>query len=99
MLRLRAIGTCTGSHRGIGALGGALAASFAVVGIGTDNWRVGTRPHPIAVPQLDFGQTSRTLDATKHLFDAFAAALADVIAGMTSGASRRPPSCAACRSY
>ncbi len=42
--------------------------------------------HARASAQLDFGQTRGTLDPAEYFFDAFAAALADVIADVTRGA-------------
>ena len=42
--------------------------------------------HARAAAQLDFGETRGTLDPAEYFFDAFAAALADVIADVTRGA-------------
>lgn len=41
--------------------------------------------HPVAASQLDLGQASGTLDPAEDFFDAFAAALADVVAAVTCG--------------
>jgi hypothetical protein len=43
--------------------------------------------HTRSTAELDFGETGGTLDRAEYLFDAFPAALVDVIAGVTRGAS------------
>ncbi len=49
--------------------------------VGRERQREGS-VHPVAASQLHLGQTGGTLDPAEHLFDAFAAALTDVVAGM-----------------
>jgi hypothetical protein len=41
--------------------------------------------HPVAASQLDLGQASGTLDPAEDFFDAFAAALADIVAAVMRG--------------